>query len=89
MRCEKTRQFIQGFGKQTPLPWSEIIRTRDLPLKEQALDFIAKLVRLDANERIDAHKAIQHDFLKTYMPIIPVEKGCPFKVNFYLKLYKK
>uniref|UniRef100_A0A915DN42 Protein kinase domain-containing protein n=1 Tax=Ditylenchus dipsaci TaxID=166011 RepID=A0A915DN42_9BILA len=48
---------------------------------EAALDLIAQLVKLDATQRIDVHQAIYHPFLALYIPVIPVEKGCPFKVK--------
>lgn len=87
VRCEKTRQYIHSFGEQNPLSWSDIIRLRDRVYNEDVLDLIAKLIRMEASERIDVHEALHHSFLQPYVPVIPVERGCPFKVvvlNFYL-----
>lgn len=84
IRCDKTRQYIQGFGEQTPLLWTDIIRLRDqLYNNEDALDLISKLIRMKAYERINVNEAIHHSFLQSYYPTIPVERGCPFKVYIF------
>ncbi|KAI1704022.1 protein kinase domain-containing protein [Ditylenchus destructor] len=82
IQCDKTRQYIQAFGNQPPLDWHSIVRpARPHPHTDAALDLIASLVRLDASERVDVHRAIHHSFLRPYVPVIPVERGCPFKVK--------
>lgn len=88
MRCDKTRQFIQGFGKQSSLSWEEIVRARDLPINKQALDFISKLICIDANKRINVQDAIKHEFIKQFVSVIPQEKGCPFKVLILFNFFK-
>jgi len=90
--CEKTRAYIHSFGTQPALPWEDIVRLRPASRgggdageesreETEALDLIAKLMRMDPNERIDVHEAIYHSFLRPYVPVIPVERGCPFKVG--------
>lgn len=86
--CDKTRQYIQGFGDQNPLLWTDIIRLRNQTYNQKALDLIAKLICMKATERIDVNEALHHEFLQSYIPVIPIESGCPFKVAF-LFLSKK
>lgn len=82
VRCEKTRQYIQHFGEQKPLPWTDIVRMRPNAYNASALDMIASLVQMEATDRMDVYKALKHPFLAPFVSAVPVERGCPFKVVF-------
>uniref|UniRef100_A0A7E4UNJ3 Protein kinase domain-containing protein n=1 Tax=Panagrellus redivivus TaxID=6233 RepID=A0A7E4UNJ3_PANRE len=81
IRCERTRQFIQSFGTQTPLSWDQIVVTRDRDPNTDALDFISKLTTMEAAARMDVDEAFEHAFLKSFFPTKTSEGVCPFKVK--------
>jgi len=81
IRCERTKQFIQSFGAQTPLDWDQIIPIRDREPNLDALDMISKLVHMEPASRMDVNEALEHKFVRTFFPNISKEKVCPFKVK--------
>lgn len=44
IQCERTKQFIQSFGTQTPLPWEQIVLVRDRDPNFEALEMISRFV---------------------------------------------
>lgn len=81
IRCERTKQFIQSFGAQTPLPWEQIVVVRDREPNFDALDMISELAQMDPASRMNVNEAFEHTFMKTYFPQVTTERVCPFKVK--------
>ncbi|KAM3726766.1 Mitogen-activated protein [Dirofilaria immitis] len=79
IQCERTRRLIENFGDHPVRPWSEIIR--DKADSFETLDLIAKMARMDPEERIDVNEAIQHPYFKQCYSSVINEKACPFKVK--------
>uniref|UniRef100_A0A914E9S4 Protein kinase domain-containing protein n=1 Tax=Acrobeloides nanus TaxID=290746 RepID=A0A914E9S4_9BILA len=79
IKCERTRQFIQSFGEQSSLNWDQIIPTR--PTNDEALGLIAQMLNMNPYQRIDIHRTLQHEFIRSYFPIVTTEPVCPFKVK--------
>lgn len=80
IQCDRTRRLIESSGYHPIRPWNEIIRNKADSL--QTLDLIAKMVRMDPEERIDVNEAIQHSYFRECYPNIINEQACPFKVKF-------
>lgn len=80
IQCDRTRRLIENFGDHPVRPWNEIIRDKADSL--ETLDLIAKMAKMDPEERIDVNEAIQHPYFKEYYPSVINEQACPFKVKF-------
>ncbi|MCP9266270.1 Mitogen-activated protein kinase [Dirofilaria immitis] len=77
IQCERTRRLIENFGDHPVRPWSEIIR--DKADSFETLDLIAKMARMDPEERIDVNEAIQHPYFKQCYSSVINEK--PVKMD--------
>jgi|UniRef100_A0AC35FXY4 serine/threonine protein kinase len=81
IQCERTKQFIQSFGSQTPLPWEQIVLVRDRQPNFEALEMISQLCQMDPSIRMNVNESFEHIFIKTYFPKTTTERVCPFKVK--------
>lgn len=86
IQCDRTRRLIENFGDHPVRPWNEIIR--DKADSFQTLDLIAKMAKMDPEERIDVNEAIQHPYFKEYYPHVINEQSCPFKVKVLFFQFK-
>ncbi|VDM18060.1 unnamed protein product [Wuchereria bancrofti] len=62
IQCDRTRRLIENFGDHPVRPWNEIIRDKADSI--ETLDLIAKMAKMDPEERIDVNEAIQHPYFK-------------------------
>uniref|UniRef100_A0A914Y1N8 Protein kinase domain-containing protein n=1 Tax=Panagrolaimus superbus TaxID=310955 RepID=A0A914Y1N8_9BILA len=81
IQCERTKQFIQSFGSQTPLSWEQIVLVRDRKPNFDALEMISQLCQMDPSDRMNVNESFEHIFIKTYFPKTTTERVCPFKVK--------
>ncbi|CAB3400662.1 unnamed protein product [Caenorhabditis bovis] len=87
IRCDRTKKLIEDFSLEVDLTWEELLFCKTRGNNQiffdccEAVDFIKKLLRVDAFERMKVNEAVTHPYIKRFYTENTKQPTCPFKVK--------